>query len=61
MAFGRDQYRVGRIFGPVAFLMLVPRILRLETVLEGDTGFVQAALEPCLHTLTWGTCLGCDL
>lgn len=32
--------------------MLVLRTLPLETVLEGDTGFVQAALEPCVHTAT---------
>lgn len=52
MALGRDQCRATLIFGPLVFLMLVLRTLPLETVLEGDTGFVQAALEPCVHTAT---------
>lgn len=39
--------------------MLVLRSLPLETVLEGDTGFARAALEPCVHSLTCGACLGC--
>lgn len=52
MAFGRDQYWAALVFGPMAFLMLVLRSLPLETVLEGDTGFVQTALEPCVHSLS---------
>lgn len=59
MVFGKDQCPAALVFGPVAFLMLVLGTLPLETVLEGDPRAVQAALEPCVHTLTCGAYLGC--
>lgn len=52
VTFGRNPGLTWIDFWSSGIFELVLRTLPLETVVGGDTGFVLAALEPCLHTLT---------